>query len=352
MPKHAKRSKKAGLPPGTLIHIGQAHAEKTRIHVVSYDESGFFEKDAEAAEEYCTARTASGITWVNVDGIQQIELFQRLGACFGLHPLVLEDIMNTDQRPKMEDFGDYVYIVLKMLTSNGHGEIVAEQISLILGRNFLLSFRERESDIFHPIVERIRNAKGLIRKEGADYLAHALLDAVVDRYFGVLEKREEEIDLLEDEVIANPTPRTLQNIHILRRDLIFLRKAIFPFRSVISALERGESPFFKQTSRIYLRDIYDHTVHIIDTLETFRDLATGLLDIYLSSVSNRMNLAMRTLTVIATIFMPLTFIAGLYGMNFRNMPELEWRWGYPAALLLMATVGISMQVYFRRKKWL
>ncbi len=351
MPKRIKRSKKAGLPPGTPIHIGEKRTEKTRIQLISYDESGFFEQEAEAAEEYCAARTATGITWVNVDGIHQIDLLQRLGGCFGLHPLVLEDIVNTDQRPKMEDFGDYVYIVLKMLTTNGGGEIVAEQISLILGQNFLLSFRERESDIFNPIVERIRNAKGLIRKEGADYLAHAVLDAVVDRYFGVLEKREEEIDLLEDEVIADPTPRTLQNIHTLRRDLIFLRKAIFPFRSVIGALERGESPFFKQTSRIYLRDIYDHTVHIIDTLETFRDLATGLLDIYLSSVSNRMNLAMRTLTVIATIFMPLTFIAGLYGMNFKNMPELQWRWGYPAVLLLMAMVAISMQVYFRRKKW-
>lgn len=352
MPKFAKRSKKAGLPPGTLVHIGKKRSEKIRIRLINYDESSFFDKETEAAEEYCAARASTGITWVNVDGIHQTELFQKIGDCFGLHPLVLEDIMNTDQRPKMENFGDYVYIVMKMLSINGQGEIVAEQVSLILGQNFVLSFREQKSDIFEPIVERIKSGKGFIRKAGADYLAYALLDAVVDRYFVVLEKREEEIDALEEEVVINATPRTLQRIHKLRRELIFLRKAILPFRSVIAELERGESPFFEKTSRIYLRDIYDHTIHIIDTLETFRDLAAGLLDIYLSSVSNRMNSVMRILTVIATIFMPLTFLAGVYGMNFKHMPELEWRWGYPAALLLMAAVGISMQVYFRKKKWL
>ena len=352
MSKFAKRSKKAGLPPGTLIHIGEKRSEKTKIRLINYDEANFFDKEVEAAEEYCTAKAATGITWVNVDGIHQIELLQQLGDCFGLHPLVLEDIMNTDQRPKMEDFGDYVYIVLKMLSFNRRREIVAEQVSLILGQNFVLSFRERESDIFDPIVERIKSTKGFIRKEGADYLAHALLDAVVDHYFVVLEKIEEEIELLEEEVVASATPKTLQKIHKLKRELIFLRKAVFPFRGVIGALERGESPFFRQASRIYLRDIYDHTVHIIDTLETCRDLATSLLDIYLSSVSNRMNSIMRVLTVIATIFMPLTFLAGVYGMNFRHMPELEWRWGYPAVLLVMATVGIGMQIYFRKKKWL
>ncbi|HUW50998.1 MAG TPA: magnesium/cobalt transporter CorA [Sulfuricella sp.] len=352
MPKHIKRSKKTGLPPGTLIHIGEKRSEKSRIRLINFDEANYVDKEAGATEDYCAARAATGITWVNVEGIQQIEPLQQIGDCFGLHPLVLEDIMNADQRPKMEDFGDYVFIVLKMLSFDRHGSIVAEQLSLVVGQNFLLSFRERESDIFNPIIERIKNAKGLIRKGGTDYLAHALLDAVVDHYFVALEKVEEEIDRLEEDVIADATPKTLQRIHKLRRELIFLRKAVLPFRSVISSLERGESPFFKQASRIYLRDIYDHTIHIIDSLETFRDLATGLLDIYLSSVSNRMNAVMRVLTVIATIFMPLTFLAGLYGMNFKHMPELEWRWGYPAILLLMATVGIGMQVYFRKKKWL
>lgn len=352
MSKHIKRSKKAGLPPGTLVHIGEKHSEKPHIRQISYDESDFLIQEIETPEKYCPTRAAAGVTWINVDGISQTELFQQIGDCFGLHPLVQEDIMNTDQRPKMEDFGDYVYIVLKILSFDNRREIIAEQLSLILGQNFLLSFRERESDIFNPIVERIRNAKGAIRKGGADYLAYALLDAVVDHYFVALEKVEEEIDLLEEEVSADATPKTLQKIHKLRRELIFLRKSVLPFRSVISSLERGESPFFKQASRVYLRDIYDHTIHIIDSLETFRDLASGLLDIYLSSISNRMNSVMRVLTVITTIFMPLTFLAGLYGMNFKYMPELEWRWGYPAVLLLMAAVGVSMQIYFRKKKWL
>ena len=352
MAKFAKRSKKAGLAPGTLVHIGEKKRDKPRITLISYDAEHYHEQQTETIAECCAAKAATGINWVNIDGIHQIELLQQVGEDFKLHPLVLEDIMNTDQRPKMEDFGDYVYIVLKMLSFNRHDETVAEQVSLILGENFLLSFRERESDIFNPILERLRTAKGFIRKGGADYLAHALLDAVVDHYFVVLEKIEEEIEQLEEEVVASPTPKTLQKIHHLKRELIFLRKAVFPFRAVIGALERGESPFFQQASRIYLRDIYDHTVHIIDTLETCRDLATSLLDIYLSSVSNRMNAIMRVLTVIATIFMPLTFLAGLYGMNFKYMPELEWRWGYPAVLLLMATVGIGMQVYFRKKKWL
>ena len=352
MTKLAKRSKKAGLSPGTLVHIGEKRSDTSRIRLVNYDETHFSDKETDAAEEYCAAKSAAGITWLNVDGIHQIDLFQRIGDCFGLHPLVLEDIMNTDQRPKMEDFGDYVYIVLKMLSLNAHGEVIAEQVSLILGKNFVLSFREQHSPIFDTIVARIKSGKGFIHKAGADYLAYALIDAVVDHYFVVLEKREEEIDELEEEVIANATPKTLQRIHKLRRELIFLRKAIFPFRNVIGALERGESAFFGQTSRLYLRDIYDHTVHIIDTLETFRDLAAGLLDIYLSSVSNHMNSVMRTLTVIATIFMPLTFIVGLYGMNFKYMPELEWTWGYPAALLLMAIVAAGMQLYFRKKKWL
>lgn len=262
MPKFAKRSRKAGLPPGTLVHIGEKRSEKARIRLVSYDELNFLEKEAETASECCAAKAAPGIAWVNVDGIHQMELLQQLGDCFGLHPLVLEDIMNTDQRPKMEDFGEYVYIVLKMLGFNHRGEIVAEQVSLILGQNFVLSFRERESDIFNPIVERIRNAKGFIRREGADYLAHALLDAVVDHYFVVLEKIEEEIERLEEEVVAIPTPKTLQKIHRLKRELIFLRKAVFPFRAVISALERGESPFFRAGfAHLPARHLRPHCAH-------------------------------------------------------------------------------------------
>jgi magnesium transporter len=352
MSRHARRSKKAGLPPGTLMHIGEKLSERTHITILDYDAANFLEKETEAIEECFPFRAAPTITWINVDGIHDISVLQQLGECYGLHPLVLEDILNTDQRPKMEDFGDYVFIVLKMLSPDRHGGIVTEQVSLIVGENFLLSFRERQSDIFNPIRERIKFSKGFIRKSGVDYLAHALLDALVDRYFVVLEKLEAGIEVLEEEVISNATPRTLREIHRVKRDLIYLRKAIVPLREVIGALQRGESRFFGVPSRLYLRDVYDHTVHAIDTLETLRDLTTSLLDIYLSSINNRTNAVVKVLTVIATIFMPPTFIASLYGMNFKYMPELSWRWGYPAVLLLMAAIAVGMQVYFRRKKWL
>jgi magnesium transporter len=293
------------------------------------------------------------VTWINIDGLHQIEILEKIGECYGLHPLVLEDILNTDQRPKMEDYGDYIYIVLKMLDQgNNSNEIVTEQISLILGPNFVFSFQEKEGDVFDPIRERIRNGKGRIRKMGGDYLAYALLDSIVDNYFIILEKLSEKIEYLEEKLITRPTPETLQTIHHIKREMIFLRKAIWPLREVIGGLERNESSLIEESTKIYLRDIYDHTIQTIDTIETFRDMVSGMLDIYLSSVSNRLNSVMKVLTIIATIFMPLTFLAGIYGMNFKYMPELEWRWGYPAIWLIMIGIGIFMLVYFKKKNWL
>jgi len=231
-------------------------------------------------------------------------------------------------------------------------EIEAEQISLILGTNFVLSFQEKEGDTFNPIRERIRNSKGRIRRMGADYLSYSLLDSIVDNYFIILEKLGEKIEFLEDELVTRPTPETLQIIHHLKREMIYLRKAVWPLREVIGSLERGEPPLVKETIRVYLRDVYDHTIQVIDTIETFRDMVSGMLDIYLSSISNRLNAVMKVLTIIATIFMPLTFLAGIYGMNFKYMPELEWRWSYPVVWLIMVGIGVSMLLYFRKKKWL
>jgi magnesium transporter len=266
---------------------------------------------------------------------------------------MLEDILNTDQRPKMEDFGSYIYIVLKMFYPAEPGtEFNTEQVSLILGPNYLISFQESEEDVFEAIRERIRNGKGRLRKLGADYLAHAVLDTIVDHYFVVLEKLGEREEDLEEVLTKNPTTRTLQAIHQLKREMIFLRKSVWPLREVISGLERAESPLIQASTGIYLRDIYDHTIQVIDNVETFRDMLSGMIDIYLSSISNRMNEIMKVLTIIATIFIPLTFIVGLYGMNFKYMPELEWPWGYPAVLLLMAAVSGFMLLYFKRKKWL
>jgi len=354
MPKLIKkRSRKAGLPPGTLIHIGEKKVEELKITVINYDETHFQEREIKTIEECFVYKDKPTVTWINIDGLHQVEILEKLGNCYELHPLVLEDILNTDQRPKMEDYGEYIYIVLIMLNySDTDKGIVTEQVSLILGPNFVFSFQEKEGDVFNPVRERIRNSKGRIRRMGADYLAYALLDSIVDNYFIILEKFGEKIEFLEEELVSQPKPETLQTIHHLKKEMIFLRKAVWPLREVISGLERGESSLIKQGTGIYLRDVYDHTVQVIDTIETYRDMLSGMLDIYLSSVSNRLNAVMKVLTVIATIFMPLTFLAGIYGMNFKYMPELDWRWGYPVIWLIMIGIGVFMLVYFRKKKWL
>ena len=354
MPKLIKkRSKKAGLPPGSLVHIGEKKAGELKVTLIDYGETQFQEREIKTIEECFVFRGKPTVTWINVDGLHQVEVLEKLGECYGFHPLMLEDILNTDQRPKMEDYGDYVYIVLKMLDqSNKNNEVVMEQISLILGPSFVISFQEMEGDLFDPIRERIRNGKGRIRKMGADYLAYTLVDSIVDNYFIIMEKLGEKIEFLEEELVTRPTAETLKTIHQLKREMIFLRKAVWPLREVVSGLQRGESSLMKESTRIYLRDVYDHTIQVIDTIETFRDMLSGMLDIYLSSVSNRLNAVMKVLTIIATVFMPLTFLAGVYGMNFKYMPELEWRWGYPTLWAAMVAIGVSMLVYFRKKKWL
>ena len=348
-----KRSKKAGLPPGTLVHIGKKKTEKVKITVIDYDEKNFWEKDVKTVEECFPFKDKPTVTWINIDGIHDVEIIEKIGKHFGVHPLLLEDIMNSEQRPKMEDFEEYIFIVLKMLRyDEKQDEIKSEQVSLILGSNFIVSFQEMEGDVFNLVRERIRNEKGRIRKMKADYLAYTLIDAVIDNYFIILEKTGEKIGDMEDELVTNPTPGTLQTIHNLKREMIFLRKSVWPLREVINGMQKAESPLIKESTGIYLRDVYDHTIQVIDTIETFRDMISGMLDIYLSSISNKMNEVMKVLTIIATIFIPLTFVAGLYGMNFKYMPELEWHFGYFAILLLMIIIGISMVFYFRRKKWL
>ena len=354
MPKLIKRtSQKAGLPPGTLVHIGEETSEKTKITLLAYDELHAQEREVETVDQILRLQDEPTVTWINVDGIHQVEMMQQLGDRFALHPLVLEDILNTGQRPKIEDFGDYMYIVVKMFYSQDeNGEIAEEQLSLILGPSFVMSFQEREGDVFKPIRERIKTGRGRIRKMGADYLAYALLDSVVDSYFIVLETIGDKTEFLEEELVTSPTTETLQAIHELKREMVFLRKSIWPLREVIGGLARGESSLVQESTGIYLRDVYDHTIQVMDTTETLRDILSGMLDIYLSSISNRMNEVMKVLTVIATIFIPLTFLAGVYGMNFQHMPELQWRWGYPVVWLVMLAVAVSMFVYFRRRRWL
>ncbi|MDY6931671.1 MAG: magnesium/cobalt transporter CorA [Halobacteriota archaeon] len=348
-----KRSNKVGLPPGTLVHVGEKRVEKVKITIIDYDKEQFQEEEVEQVEECFPFKDEPTVTWINIDGIHDIEIIEKIGKHFGIHPLILEDILNTAHRPKMEDLGDYIFIVLKMLYYDGkEKEIKTEQVSLILGKQFVISFQERKGDVFDPIRDRIRNSKGRIRKMGGDYLAYALLDAIVDNYFIILEKIGEEIESLEEELVGSPGPETLHLIHGLKREMIFLRKSVWPLREVISTMERGESSLINESTGIYLKDVYDHTIQVIDTIETFRDVISGMLDTYLSVVSNKMNEVMKVLTIIATIFIPLTFIAGIYGMNFEYMPELGWYWGYFTVWFVMAIVAVLMVYYFRRKGWL
>ena len=348
-----KRSKKSGLPSGTLVYTGEKRDEQVKIHVIDFDEANFQEIELVSVDACIPYRDKPTVTWINVDGVHNVPLLEKIGDCFGLHRLVMEDIMNTDQRPKMEDYGEYLYIVFKMLSSGGGGETITEQISLILGANFVISFQEGvEGDVFNLIRERIRNSKGRIRKMGADYLAYSLLDAVVDNYFVILEKFGDKIESIETELIGKPTQMTVQRIYQLKREMIFLHNAVWPLREVVSGIGKNESSLVKESTAPYLRDVYDHVIHIIDSVDIYREMLSSMLDMYLSSVSNRLNEVMKVLTVISLIFMPITFIAGVYGMNFKYMPELEWHWGYPAALLVMFAISLLMVFYFKRKKWL
>ncbi|MFC1668333.1 magnesium/cobalt transporter CorA [Chlamydiota bacterium] len=346
-------TKKPGLPPGTLVHVGEKRTAKVRISLIDYDENNFTEKEVASIDECFPFKDTPSVTWINIDGVHDVEIIEKLGKRYELHPLILEDILNTGQRPKFEDFDSIIFVVLKMLYHDPKTkEITVEQVSLLLGEHFVISFQEKIGDVFGPIRERIRKAKGRIRKMGADYLLYALIDIIVDHYFIILEQIGEEVEEIEEKLIKNPIPKTLQIIQNLKRDMVFLRKSIWPLREVVGGIQRAESKLIKKTTGIYLRDVYDHTIQVIDTVETFRDMVSGMLDIYLSSISNRMNEVMKVLTIFAAIFIPLTFIAGIYGMNFEFMPELKWKYGYFFVLGVMTLVAVGLLYFFKRKKWL
>ncbi|MDD5723633.1 MAG: magnesium/cobalt transporter CorA [Syntrophales bacterium] len=354
MPRFFKKmSHKTGLPPGTLVHVGERKAEEIKITIMDYDQTAFQEKQVQTVEECFPFKETPTVTWINIDGLHEVAVTEKIGKYFGLHPLIQEDILHTGQRPKMEDFDTYILIILKMLHFDDEASTVkTEQISIILGSNFVISFQEMEGDVFDPLRERIRTGKGRIRRMGADYLAYALLDSVVDHYFILLEKCGERIELLEEELALDPKPEILQAIHNLKQEIIFLRKSVWPLREVISGLERIESSLIHDDISMYLRDLYDHTIQVIDSVETYQDILSGMIDLYLSSVSNKMNEVMKVLTIFASIFIPLTFMAGVYGMNFEFMPELKVKWAYPALWGAMITVAGSLLIFFKRKKWL
>ncbi len=349
----SKKKKKVGLPPGTLIYTGDIVEEKTKIKVTDYTEDYFNLQEFTDIQIDFTKIEKLLIRWIDIYGLNQVDVIEEIGRHFSLHPLVLEDILNPNQRPKLEDYGNYIFAVFKRLGWNqDKGEFEFEQISLILGENYVISFQERDTNFFNPIYERIQVPKGRVRLMGADYLFYVLIDIIVDNYFIVIEKVGEEIENIEDVLIKNPEPETLQQIYGLKRSSIELRKSIWPIREVINKLQREQSNLIEDEMQIYLRDIYDHIFRISDLLDNYRDIIFGMLDMYLSSVSNKMNDIMKVLTMISTIFIPLSFLAGFYGMNFVYIPEFSTPFAYPLIIFIMIIIALSMVWFFRKKKWI
>lgn len=347
-----KPSQKTGLPPGTLVHVGTQKAENISIHSVLYNEETMEETVFQAGETInLHSKKEEKIQWVHVKGLHEPEIIREIGEAFHLHPLVMEDILNTRQRPKYENYEDMIFIVMKS-SQKEDDKIITEHFCLVLTKDAVISFQESSKDILAPIRKRILDGKGRIRNKGADYLAYAILDCLVDGFFGVIDSVEEGIDLLEDALESRPKPETLNHAFSLKRQIIHLRRISYSTLEVIQEIRKADIPLIDEQTRIYLQDLWDHTVHIAESVDVMRELATGLLEIYHTSLSNRMNQVMKVLTVIATLFIPLTFIAGIYGMNFTYMPELGWKWGYPFILCLMLILVITMLVWFKIKKWL
>ena len=353
-----KTKKKAGLHPGALVHDGERRLETAQITIIDYNESTYQEKKAARIEDCFPFRDTATVTWINIDGLHQSEIIEKIGSYFGVHPLVLEDIMNTDQRPKIEDYDTHLFIVLKMLYPNSHPlETRVEQVSIILGTNYVLTFQEGPlGDVFNPVRERLKNQKMRVRKSGCDFLASALIDAIVDNYFIVLEKIGEGVETLEEQIIVNQANQQsghLEEILRLKKEMLLVRKAVWPLREVLSTLmKEDEETLIRESTRLFFKDIYDHILRIIDTIELSREILAGVHELYLTNISNGLNEVMKVLTIFATIFMPLTFIVGIYGMNFRFMPELEWKYGYFGIMSIMGLIVLVMLIYFRRKEWL
>ncbi len=353
-------SEKSGAPPGTILYVGREVDTSVRITLIEYNEKEFHEKTFSSFSD-CILNSHEGmVRWINVDGVHNTDLVEEICNRFNIHPLTQEDIVNTNQRAKYEDYEHYAVCIMKMIYSNNEetapneDRYITEQLSiLLLNNNTVLSFQEAESgDVFDIIRTRIRQGKGRVRKCAADYLCYALIDAVIDSYFIVLEQIGDEVEDLEEIMLHNPKPQTLNTLHKLKRQMVHLRKAVWPMRELLSLIERTETPLFTQSTFVYLRDAHDHAIRVIDTVETYRDLLSGMMDLYLSSVSNRMNEVMKTLTIITTIFVPLTFLTGVYGMNFEVLPGKNNPLGFWELCIAMLVLVFALLFYFRRRKWL
>ncbi|MGR9073716.1 MAG: magnesium/cobalt transporter CorA [Gammaproteobacteria bacterium] len=345
-------SEKTGLPPGALVHVGEKMDERPKITIIEIGPDKTRKQSAETIEELLQYKGRKTVSWVNIEGLHDVELIAEIERHFNIHPLVLEDILNTHQRPKFEEFEDFLFVVLKGLTFDDVDlKIRYEQISIVILDGMVITFKEKADDLFAPVDHQLLNGKGRFGKKGADYLAYTLLDAIVDQYFNFQDSLDEYVESIEDELLFNPSEKTLEKIQKLRREVIFVRKSIAPVRELLAALIRCDSALIDPKTHIYLGDVYDHSIRVIESLESYRELVSGMIDIYLSSISNKMNAVMKVLTVFASIFIPLTFVAGVYGMNFEYMPELKWRWAYPSLWVFFIFQIIFSLVFFKKKKW-
>lgn len=345
--------KHVGLPPGSVVFIGEEKTDPVEFTVIDFTADHLEETQLHDVGDVLSYRDSPTTTWINVSGVHDEEAIKTLGDHFGLHPLIQEDIVNTSQRPKLETYPDHLYVVSKMLYHDEkENHLRAEQVSFVLGGSYLISFQEDPGDVFEPVRERLRKGRGRIRTSGTDYLTYALLDVIVDHYFVILEELGERTESVEEEVLDEPKTETQERINDLRRDLIFTRRMTWPVRELLSQLERLDSPLWSEETRPFVRDTYGHAVQVLDLVESLRDVVGGLTDLYMTSISNRMNEIMKVLTIIGTIFIPLTFVAGIYGMNFEYMPELTVWYAYPVVIGLMVLTGVGLLFYFYQKDWI
>lgn len=348
----SKYRKKLGLSPGSIVYTGNKDNNKLSIETFDYTPDFLEEKVYTNIKDVFHYKTKNSISWININGLNHVNAIEDIGNHFNLHPLTLEDIVNTGHRPKLDHYNDYIFVVIKMLYYNDHQEIVNEQVSFILGENYILSFQEAEGDVFDALRKRIQNPNGRIRTLGADYLFYALIDAVTDHYFLVIETMSNKIEDIEDSLFSGVSQEEISlGIQKLKREILKIRRAIFPMREIINKIEKNENNFIQKRTIHYFRDVYDHIIQISENIEIYREMIWGLMDMYMSTISNKMNQIMKVLTIISTIFIPLTFLAGIYGMNFDNIPELHYKYSYFILWAIMVLLFFSMLYYFKRKKW-
>ncbi len=352
MAKKSRHKKSVGLAPGTIVYTGAKNQTETFIEVFDYSKTNYTEQEFTSIENCYQYKLSQSTTWININGLNNVNAIESIGKHYQLHPLVLEDIANIHQRPKIDEYDNCMFVVFKMLYYDTDQKLKVEHVSLVLGNDYVLSFQESDGDVFDVIRNRIRQNKGIIRNHGADYLLYTLMDAVVDNYFLIIETLGEKIEVIEEKIFGSPDNNLVQEIQNLKREALKIRRSIFPLREVVSKLEKASNELIQPKTHNYIRDLYDHTIQVIETIEIYRDMLWGLMDMYMTSISNKMNEVMKVLTIISTIFIPLTFIAGIYGMNFEHMPELKYNYGYPTLWGVMIVIFISLVYYFKRKKWL